>query len=226
MALYPVNLDVSGMPCLVVGGGQVASRKVDALLPCGAVVRVISPELCSHLEGLARFGKIEWQRKEYETGDLGGARLVFAATDSPVIQKQIVKEANGAEALVNVVDMPNACTFQVPASFRQGELLFTVATGGGSPALAARIKKEIEALYGQEYGQLVAMMTDIRGTVVASSDSPAEHKRLFEKILDSEILLSIKEKQWNILKKLLREILPVEIDVSRLVENIQNYHKE
>jgi len=72
----------------------------------------------------------------------------------------------------------------------------------------------------------VAMMTDIRGTVVASSDSPAEHKRLFEKILDSEILLSIKEKQWNILKKLLREILPVEIDVSRLVENIQNYHKE
>ncbi|AGF77013.1 precorrin-2 dehydrogenase [Desulfocapsa sulfexigens DSM 10523] len=226
MALYPVNLDVRGMPCLVVGGGHVASRKVDSLLPCGAIIRVISPEVCPHLEDLARSELLEWQKKKYATGDLGDARLVFAATDSPVIQKQIVAAAKAAGVLVNVADMPDACTFQVPASFRQGKLLFTVATGGGSPAFAARIKRELAALYGPEYGLFVAMMSDIRRRVVASSDSPVAHKRIFEKLLDSDILEHIRKERWNEISMLLQHILPTEIDVSLLVKNIQNFNKE
>jgi len=211
------------MLCLVVGGGHVASRKVAALLPCGAVVRIVSPQLCHPLDELFRAGMLEWQQKEYHTGDIVDARLVFAATDKPAIQKQIVKEANEAGVLVNVIDMPDACTFQVPASFRQGDLLLTVATGGGSPALAARIKKEFKALYGAEYGQLVSLMSGIRGDVVASSESHVARKRIFEKLLESDILKSIKEKQWDKLESLLQQILPTGMDVSPLVKSMQNY---
>ncbi len=226
MALYPVNMDVRGMSCLVVGGGHVASRKVDSLLPCGAIIRIVSPEVCGHLEELAQSGLLQWQQKKYETGDLGDARLIFAATDRPEIQKQIVTEANAAGLLVNVIDMPDACTFQVPASFRQGNLLVTVATGGGSPALAARIKNDIEVLYGPEYGLFVAMMKAVRGKIVASSNSTAEHKRIFEKLLDSDILKSIRGQQWDEINILLRHILPPEIDVSPLVRNMQNFDRK
>lgn len=226
MSLYPVNLDVRGVLCIIIGGGSVASRKVDSLLPCGAKIRVISPEVCSHLEDLAEAGLLEWQQREYTKGDLDGAKLVFAATDSPEIQKQIVREARAAGVLVNVIDMPEACTFQVPASFRQGELLLTVATGGGSPALAARIRRDLEATYGPEYGLLVAVMAAVRKEIVGSSDSPAEHKRIFEKLLDSDILDCIRQQQWDELSKVLQHILPVEIDVLRLMKQIQNSKKE
>ena len=127
MSLYPVNLDIHGVLCVIIGGGSVASRKVDSLLPCGAEIRVISPEVCTRLAGLADAGLLEWQQREYNKGDLDGAKLVFAATDNPEIQEQIVIEAGAAGVLVNVIDMPEACTFQVPASFRQGELLLTVS---------------------------------------------------------------------------------------------------
>lgn len=226
MVPYPVNLDVRGMSCLVVGGGRVATRKVDSLLPCGAIIRVVSPEVGPRLKELALSGLLEWQHKEYETGDFGDAKLIFAATNIPETQKQIVTEANVAGILVNVIDMPDACTFQVPASFRQGNLLVTVATGGGSPALAARIKNEIGALYGPEYGLFVAMMKDVRERVVASNNSPAERKRIFEKLLDSDILESIRGRQWDEISRLLRHILPPEIDVFPLVRNMQYFDRE
>jgi precorrin-2 dehydrogenase/sirohydrochlorin ferrochelatase len=226
MSLYPVNMDVHGVLCLIIGGGSVASRKVDSLLSCGAEIRVISPGVCARIAGLAKDGLLEWQQREYNKGDLAGAQLVFAATDSPEIQKQVVAEATAAAILVNVIDMPEACTFQVPASFRQGELLLTVATGGGSPALAARIRRDLEASYGPEYGLLVAMMADLRKEIVGSSDSHADHKRIFEKLLDSDILECFRQQQWDELSTLLQKILPGEIDVLRLVKEMQNYNKE
>lgn len=226
MALYPVNLNVDGVFCVIIGGGSVASRKVDSLLPCGAVIRVISPLVTKRIAELATAGLLEWQQREYHQGDLQGAKLVFAATDSHEIQQQIVAEATDADILVNVIDMPKACSFQVPASFRQGGLLLTVATGGGSPALAARIRKDLEASYGPEYGMLVALMTALRRDIVGLSDTPAEHKRTFEKLLDSDILHCLKHHQWNQLSGLLQDILPPEIDVARVVKGLKNYNKE
>jgi len=224
--LYPVNLNICGKLCLVIGGGSVASRKLDSLLPCGATLRVISPVVCDHIAALAGDGLVEWRERGYRRGDLQGAALVFAATDSPRIQKEIVAEAGEADILVNVIDMPEACSFQVPASFRRGELLLTVATGGGSPALAARIRRDLERFYGAEYGQLVAMMADIRKEIVSSSDNPAEHKKVFEKILDGDVLDCIKEQRWEKLEGLLRNILPAGMDLSGLLERMQNHNRE
>ncbi len=226
MSLYPVNLDINGMPCLVIGGGRVASRKVASLLPCGAVVKVISPEVCTHIEKLAQSGLVEWEARSYATGDLDGVKLVFAATNRPEIQKQIVNEARLADILANVIDMPEACTFQVPASFRQGELLFTVSTGGGSPALAAQIKRDLEKNYGPEYGLLVVMMKDLRKEVVGLSNNLTEHKRVFEKLIDDDVLECIRERQWAELTVMLQRILPVEVDVLRLIERMQSYNRE
>ena len=144
MSLYPVHLAIEGQLCLVIGGGSVATRKVESLLPCGAVIRVISPAAGCRILELAEAGLLEWQQRNYHQGDLQGAKLVFAATDSQDVQDRIVREANGSGILVNVVTRPEACTFQVPASLRHGDLLITVATGGGSPALAARIRQELE----------------------------------------------------------------------------------
>lgn len=226
MALYPVNLNVDGAFCVIIGGGTVASRKVDSLLPCGAAIRVISPMVTKRIAELAAAGSLEWQQREYCQGDLQGAKLVFAATDSHGIQQQIVAEANDADILVNVIDMPEACSFQVPASFRQGDLLLTVATGGGSPALAARIRKGFESSYGPEYGMLVALMGGLRREVVALSDKSADNKRTFEKILDSDIVYCLRKQQWNQLSRLLQDILPPEIDVPTLVNGLKNYNKE
>lgn len=226
MSLYPVNLDISGMLCLVIGGGRVASRKVDSLLPCGAVIRVISPEVDSRIAKLAQGGLLDWQQRAYKKGDLAGAQLVFAATDSPEVQGQIVSEATAALIPVNVIDKPEACTFQVPASFRQGRLLLTVATEGGSPALAARIKRDLEDSYGPEYALLVDMMSSVRKDIVASSDSPAEHKKIFEKLLADEVMDCIRKQQWDELNTLLQHILPAAIDIISLVNGMRNHKKE
>jgi len=221
MKLYPVNLDLRGRLCLVVGGGLVAKRKVEALIACGPEIVVLSPDLCEGLAELIKKKQIEWIQREYQSGDLKGAKLVFAATDNPVIQQKIQREADSAEILVNVITNPKACSFQVPAMFRRGDLLLTVGTCGASPALAARIRKELEQQYGAEYAVLLNLMDAIREQVLALSDDHVWHKLLFEKLLNSDILPSVKEGNWKKLQVTLEMILPPEIEAAKLVNTLQ-----
>jgi precorrin-2 dehydrogenase len=221
MALYPVSLDICNQLCLIIGGGVVAKRKVEALLPCGPQIIVISPELCPGLVVFAEKKQIEWKQRKYHAGDLAGAKLVFAATDSRLVQQEIVKEADAAGILVNVINDPDCCSFQVPAMFRQGKLLITVATGAASPALAARIRKELEVQYGEEYGLLLSLMAAVRKQIVALNNDQGCHKQLFEKILDSDILPLIKAADWSQLRVTLRAVLPVGIEVERLIIILQ-----
>lgn len=221
MPLYPVNLDIRNQLCLVIGGGVVAKRKVEALMPCKPQIVVISPELCSGLAECVEREQIKWKQRKYRVGDLAGAKLVFAATDSCLTQQEIVKEAKTADILVNVITDPSSCSFQVPAMFRQRDLLITVATGGASPALAARIRKELEVQYGEEYGFLLRLMAAVRKQIVVSSDDQERHKLLFEKLLNSDILALIKTANWPQLRVILRAVLPPEIEVEGLVASIQ-----
>ena len=221
MTLYPVNLDIRGQLCLVVGGGLVAKRKVEGLLACGPRIVVISPELCEGLTVYWQKRQIEWKQREYRTKDLEGVKLVFAATDDNSTQQRIAKEAHQGEIPVNVITDPESCSFQVPAMFRQGELLITIATSGASPALAARIRKELEARYGREYGQLLILMAAIRKQIISASDDPAHHKLLFEKLLDSDTLKAIETADWERLQTTLAAILPPDTEVGRLIHAIQ-----
>jgi precorrin-2 dehydrogenase / sirohydrochlorin ferrochelatase len=221
MALYPINLNISGKLCVIIGAGTVAARKISALLCCGPRIRVVSPELSAGVQGLYDEQKLEWIPRPYLHGDLQGAALAFALTDCPAIQEQIRREAMESGIPVNIGDNPQACTFQTAATVRQGDLLISISTGGGSPALAATIRKELELQYGPEYGYLVKLLSLIRLGTVGQPDSQERQKLLLEKILKTGILDLLREKEWAGLDEKLLEILPREMSASSLIRKIR-----
>ncbi len=220
MPFYPVNLKIQDRFCLIVGGGKVAARKIEPLLVCGARVRVISPMACGRIRDLHESGKIEWLRRGFQPGDLDGAFLVFAATDNREVQEQVLEEARTLGLLVNRVDAPEACTFQVPATVRQGGLLLSVSTEGGSPALSAWIRKRLTGEYGFEYGVVLDLLASIRSEIVGDGKTPGSHRLLFERILEMDVLTCIRHRDWPALEAQLALILPKTIDIAGLVAEI------
>lgn len=216
--MYPVCLEITGKLCIVVGGGGVAERKVLGLLTAGARVRVISPQISAVLRGLVDDGTVEWLDRGYAPGDLAGALLVFAATDREEVQTAVVREATAAGQLVNVIDAPERCSFQVPAVVRRGDLILAVSTGGKSPAVAAMIRQQLEKNYGKEYTVLLELIGRLREQVLSSDRDNAERKILFQNILHDDIITWIKTGQWEQLGRHLRTVLgaDVDIDISQL----------
>jgi precorrin-2 dehydrogenase/sirohydrochlorin ferrochelatase len=217
MPYYPVNLNIHGRFCLIVGGGGVAARKVGPILQCGAHVRVISPAACSRITELAAQGRIEWQQREYRQGDLQGAFLVFAATDNPDVQRQVADEAREYNIMINRADSPGECSFQLPAAVRRGDLLLTISTSGGSPALSAWIRRRLEQEFGPEYRQMVMLFSSIRGDVVGDGAASSLHQLLFEQLLEIDLLSLLRKKDWPTLQERLAAILPATINAADLV---------
>jgi precorrin-2 dehydrogenase/sirohydrochlorin ferrochelatase len=217
MVFYPINLNITNQLCVVIGGGTVATRKVTDLLACNARVRVISPEISPDLQQFTDQKNLEWIPRAYQTGDLQGAALAFAVTDQPEVQRQAAAEAGIHAIPINIGDNPEACTFQIPATVRQGDLLISISTGGSSPALASTIRKELEQRYGPEYGHLVKLLGAIRKLSIGQESSPNNHKILLAKILQSNILSHLKNKQWAELHASLLAILPAEMNVDSLI---------
>jgi len=155
---YPVFLDLRGRRCVVVGGGKVAGRKARNLVRAGALVSVISPETEPGLESLV--SRVE--RRGYETGDLAGAVLAFAATDSREVNAAVAREAKERGIPVNVADNPSEGDFALPSTLRRGGLQVAVSTGGASPALARRIRTELEERFGPEWAGVVEQLERAR----------------------------------------------------------------
>lgn len=142
--LYAMFVDLSGAPCLVVGGGRVAERRAGGLVGSGAEVAVVSPSVTDALARWRDAGLIEVRSREYEPGDVRGARLVIAATDNPDLNARIVLDARDSGALANSVTRAPGATFVVPSSVRKGGLQIAVSTGGGSPALSRAVSGYLE----------------------------------------------------------------------------------
>lgn len=160
---YPIVLQqLSGVSCVVVGGGAVAERKVGDLIAGSARPTVISPSLTPQLEAWAAQGLITHTARAYQPGDLAGAFLVIAATDNPQTNALVAEGGRAAGALVNVADRPDDGNFHTVATVRRGDLLLTVSTGGASPRVAARIRSELAAAYGEEYGELLRLLRAVR----------------------------------------------------------------
>lgn len=165
-SLYPVCLDVVGRRCVVIGGGEVAERKVVSLLEAGAHCVVISPELAPRLCRLRDDGRLEHVSRPYLEGDLAGAFLAIAATDDGLTNQAVADEAGRRGVLVNVADDPSHCDFTLPAVLRRGDILVTISTGARSPAIARRVREEIERFLTSEHVVLLeiasAVRTDLR----------------------------------------------------------------
>jgi precorrin-2 dehydrogenase/sirohydrochlorin ferrochelatase len=186
---YPITLvDLANARCIVVGGGEVAARKVLALCEAGAHPVVVSPALCNALQFQVEAGEIEVVAREYQPGDLAGARLAIAATDEPAINEAVWQEARTLGCLVNVVDDPTRCNFYVPATVRRGALTLSVSTSGYSPALARRIRQSLEQQFDSIYEPYLDLLGRLRPVVQEQVANPAERKLLWESLLDSDIL--------------------------------------
>ncbi len=187
---FPAFLDLRGRECVVVGAGGVALGKVLGLLPCGAAVRVVSPEAEPGVAALAARGKVRWEARGYRRGDLAGAALVVAGTDDPATNAAVYEEAVAERALVNVVDVPELCGFVYGAVFRRGRLMAAVSTGGASPAFAARCKRELAAVWGSEHGRLVSAYRRLRPFVAERVPTVEGRKRLWQEAVRSDAALA------------------------------------
>lgn len=162
MGYYPVFLELTGRPAVVIGGGPVAERKVEGLLATGAAVTVVSPALGTGLETLASEGKIRHIRRHYRRGDLADSQLAFAATGDRDVNAAVAREGRERGVWVNAADDSAHCDFILPGVVRRGELVVAVATGGSSPALARAIREELEAHFTEDYVLLTEVVTEVR----------------------------------------------------------------
>lgn len=185
---YPVVLDVEGEKCIVVGGGEVAERKVEGLLDCGAAVTVVSPRVTTALASLARQGRIHHAAAGFAPACLEGAFLVIGATDDERVNRAVARECRARKLLVNIVDVPEECTFISPSVLRRGDLVISVSTGGKSPALARKIRLEVENRFGAEYADFLEILGNLRGRIRAAVPDFARRRQIFERLVDSEVL--------------------------------------
>ncbi len=162
ISYYPVFLDLNGRRCVVIGGGNVALRKVKPLLDSGALVEVISPRLCSGLKQLENDKKINVIGRKFQPGDLTGAFIAIAATANLQTNAAVAAEGLEKSVMVNVVDDPARCDFILPSYCRRGGIILAVSTSGMSPALARKIMSRLEKEFGPEYGTLAAITQKVR----------------------------------------------------------------
>jgi len=169
---YPVALDLTARPVLVVGGGPVAARKVEGLLAAAARVTVVSPTLVPALAALARAGRLRHRARRFRPGDLRGVALAFAASGDPAVDAAVAAAARRRGVWVNVADDPARCDVILPSVLRRGDLQIAVTTGGASPALARAVRLELERLVPAEYAELVALVGEVRRALRARGASP------------------------------------------------------
>ena len=206
MKFYPVCLDISNKKCVVVGGGDVAERKVVRLLECGARVVLVGKTMTPGLREMKDGGNMEHVPADYREEHIEDAFLVIGATDRDDVNQRIYRDSRDRGILVNIVDEPARCNFIVPAVFHREDLLVAVSTGGKSPALAGRLRADMEKEYGPEYGILLDIMGNLRERIIARGGTSAENKRIFESVLDSDILRHIREEKWDRVREIVRDL--------------------
>ena len=216
MSYFPINVDIHNRPCTVIGGGRVALRKVNGLLSCGAAVTLISPDVTPELAAMAAKGTITWHERGYKSGDLAGSFMVIAATDDEVVQEQVHAEAEEGNLLLNVADVPKWCNFILPATVRQGDLAISISTAGKSPALAKRLRQELEKSFGPEYHLALEFMGSLRPVVLAKGLPHSENKVVFEDLLHPELITLIKKGEWQTISNHIHTVLGADVDLSCL----------
>jgi precorrin-2 dehydrogenase/sirohydrochlorin ferrochelatase len=186
VTLFPMFLKLSARPCLVVGAGAIAESKIASLLEAGGRVRVIAPEATPQVRSWAQSNTIEWRQRPFQPRDLEGMFLVVAATSSTELHEQIFALATQRGVLCNVVDVPPLCDFYYPSVVQRGALQIAISTAGQSPALAQRLRKQLEDQFGPEYQEWLAQLSEAREKLHATKIDPEERKRLLHEQASEE----------------------------------------
>jgi precorrin-2 dehydrogenase/sirohydrochlorin ferrochelatase len=182
MGLFPMFLKLDGRSCLVVGAGTIGQEKIRGLVLANARVRVVAPRATAAVATWARAGAITWEPRSFEASDLEGAALVIAATNSTILNETIFREAQRQNVLCNAVDDPERCDFFYPAVVRRGHLQVAISTGGHSPALAQRLRRELEVQFGPEYAPWLEQLGKIRQQLFASDIDPDNRRHLLHEL--------------------------------------------
>ncbi len=201
MKYYPVNLNIADKKVLVVGGGSVASRKVERLHERGADITVIAPEISEEIKKLADKSAIKIIERGYETGDEKGAFAVFYAVSAgegnSKMEKKLYERCVKKNILINVADKPDFCTFTLPALVSRGEFDIAIFTSGHSPRLARKIREDLEKVYGEEYDTYVKILGFIRKEIKLKKYPQRKNQELFEELINSDLFELIKDKRFS-----------------------------
>lgn len=218
MTYYPIFLDLKGKVILVVGGGRVAERKIEALLDCGAKIRIVSNRLTAGLSKLIKLCDLDCLCEEFQEKHLEGVFLVFAATDDMALNHRISAIAKEKGLLVNAVDQPPDCNFIVPSIVKKGNLQIAVSTSGKSPALARKLRQQLDKQFGNEYEKFLILMGCLRRKVLAKGMAQKENSRIFHEIVNSDILDALAREDRGRVKSILSRSLPDISDVEECLK--------
>jgi precorrin-2 dehydrogenase/sirohydrochlorin ferrochelatase len=191
MSLFPIFVKLEGRLSLVVGAGSVAQGKIGSLLAAGAAVRVVAPEATSTVIEWAQQGVVSWEKRTFDPTDLDDVFLVIAATNSSSLNHTVFVEARLRGVLCNAVDDPENCDFYYPAVVRRGELQIAISTAGHSPALAQRLRQELEAQFGPEYAGWLEELGKYRQQLMSSRLDPEARKRMLHDIASRQAFESM-----------------------------------
>ncbi|WP_458408137.1 precorrin-2 dehydrogenase/sirohydrochlorin ferrochelatase family protein [Anaerotignum sp.] len=199
MSYFPFFMEIKDKQCLVVGGGKVALRKIEKLLPFGVEITVVSPAFCAELEWMA--GILRIQRK-FHPADIEGKLFVIGATDDEAVNEEISILCREKNIPVNIVDDPKKCTFFFPALVKQGEFVAGFSTGGGSPLAAQYIRKKVEEAVPNGFDRVVEMLSSVREQVKTEIPDSRKRERVFK-----EIFALALEKEGNLTETEINEII-------------------
>jgi siroheme synthase-like protein len=211
MRTHAVFLRLDGRSCVVVGGDGAAERKVERCLAAGAVVTVVGERLTPALERLAADGRIAWRRRPYRDGDLRGAVIAYAAERDPAVIATLRAEAERDRVWLNVIDVPESSSFFAPAIVARGDLQVAVGTGGASPGLASRLRRDLEAEIGPEYAPYVEILGAVRRRL-----PDVRRAEVMERLVDSELLTLVRHGETKAIDALLERLAGEACTLERL----------
>ena len=217
---YPVFLQLEDKVALVIGGGKVAQRKVETLLDCGASIRIVSRVLTDKLKEMIDNDKVRFLGEEMLDKFLDDVFIVIAATDDKELNSRVSEIARRRGLLVNAVDQPADCNFIVPSIVRKGDLTIAISTSGKSPALAKKIRKEIEGQFGNEYESFLNLMGVLRKEILEMGFSQKENSRIFHEIVYGGIIEAIAQDDLARVELLLEKILPQGINIKEVLSEL------
>lgn len=215
---YPIFVDLEGKKVIIIGGGAVAERKIETLLTYGARVQMISSEVTPGIQELIDGAKVQLVGREFREDQLDGAFLVIAATNDSGLNHQVSRIARAKGLLINAVDQPLDCNFIVPSILQRGDLFVAVSTSGKSPALAKKLREDLEKMFGDEYESLLTLLGFLRKELLTQGLPQAAKRRIFQDLVYSPVLDAIGRQEWNEVANIVNGIMKTQFSSEDIIE--------